>query len=36
MSSPGGSFYDKFGTYRTASGSGPIQATWSGVQFWRK
>jgi hypothetical protein len=36
MSSPGGSFYDKFGTYRTDSGSGPIQATWSGVQFWRK
>lgn len=36
MSSPGGSFYDKFGSYRTASGAGPIQVQWSGVQFWRK
>lgn len=36
MSSPGGSFYDKFGSYRTDSGRGPIQVQWSGVQFWRK
>ena len=36
MGSPGGSFYDKFGSYRTDSGRGPIQVQWSGVQFWRK
>lgn len=27
--------YDKFGTYRTVSGYGPIKATWSSVQFWK-
>lgn len=31
---PGGSFYDKCGTYTTDSGSGPIDVTWSDVQFW--
>ncbi|GAA0612013.1 hypothetical protein HPO96_22490 [Kribbella sandramycini] len=36
MSSPGGSFYDKFGSYRTDSGRGPVTVQWSGVQFWRK
>jgi hypothetical protein len=36
VSSPGGSFYDKFGSYRTASGAGPITVDWSNVQFWRK
>ncbi len=37
MSSPGGSFYDKFGSYRTDSGAGPIaRSVWSGVRFWRK
>jgi hypothetical protein len=36
MSSPGGSFYDKFGAYRTASGAGPISVVWSDIQFWTK
>jgi hypothetical protein len=36
VSSPGGSFYDKFGAYRTASGHGPATVEWSGIQFWRK
>jgi len=31
-----GSLYDKFGTYRTHSGQGPVTATWSSVQFWKK
>ncbi|WP_052852854.1 hypothetical protein [Streptomyces avicenniae] len=35
-SSPGGSFYDKFGAYRTNSGAGPATVVWSGVQFWRR
>jgi hypothetical protein len=35
-SSASGSFYDKFGAYRTASGQGPITVVWSGIQFWRK
>jgi hypothetical protein len=36
ISSPSGGFYDKFGSYRTASGAGPVTVVWSGVQFWRK
>lgn len=36
MSSPGGSFYDKFGSYRTNSGAGPITTQWSDIRFWRK
>jgi hypothetical protein len=36
ISSPGGSFYDKFGSYRTSTGAGPVTVQWSGVQFWRK
>jgi len=36
MSSPGGSFYDKFGAYRTASGAGPITVVWSNISFWTK
>jgi hypothetical protein len=36
VSSPGGSFYDKFGSYRTASGQGPATVVWSGIHFWRK
>ncbi|MEV8373524.1 hypothetical protein AB0P21_12345 [Kribbella sp. NPDC056861] len=36
ISSPGGSFYDKFGSYRTDSGKGPVTVQWSGVNFWRK
>ncbi len=36
ISSPGGSYYDKFGSYRTSSGAGPITVTWSGVEFWHK
>jgi hypothetical protein len=35
-SSKAGSFYDKFGAYRTASGSGPITVVWSDVSFWQK
>jgi hypothetical protein len=31
-----GSYYDKLGTYRTASGQGPVSATWSSIQFWQK
>ncbi|MFD0006970.1 hypothetical protein ACFVJ4_31670 [Streptomyces sp. NPDC127178] len=34
--SPGGSFYDKFGAYRTNSGSGQATVEWSNVRFWRK
>jgi hypothetical protein len=36
VSSPSGSFYDKFGSYRTASGKGPITVEWSNIQFWQK
>ncbi|MEU8636208.1 hypothetical protein AB0C38_28930 [Amycolatopsis sp. NPDC048633] len=36
ISSPGGSYYDKFGSYRTSSGAGPITVQWSGVKFWHK
>jgi hypothetical protein len=36
QSTPGGSYYDKFGAYRTASGQGPITVEWSNIQFWRK
>jgi hypothetical protein len=35
-SSKSGSFYDKFGAYRTASGKGPITVQWSDIQFWHK
>ncbi|ONI89202.1 hypothetical protein ALI22I_17025 [Saccharothrix sp. ALI-22-I] len=34
--SPGVSFYDKFGAYRTNSGQGPATVVWSGIRFWRK
>jgi hypothetical protein len=34
--SPGGSFYDKFGAYRTSSGNGPVTVVWSDVRFWRE
>ncbi|MFE6615838.1 hypothetical protein [Amycolatopsis sp. NPDC057786] len=36
VSSSAGSYYDKFGAYRTASGAGPVKVTWSGIKFWRK
>ncbi|MEV4115988.1 hypothetical protein [Nonomuraea sp. NPDC049695] len=36
VSSESGSFYDKFGAYRTASGQGPATVEWSGIRFWRK
>jgi hypothetical protein len=36
VSSPSGSFYDKFGANRTASGKGPITVEWSNIQFWQK
>jgi hypothetical protein len=35
-SSPGGTFYDKFGAYRTASGKGPITVQWSDIHFWHQ
>jgi hypothetical protein len=35
-SSPGGTFYDKFGAYRTASGKGPITVQWSNIHFWHQ
>lgn len=35
-SSESGSFYDKFGAYRTGSGAGPITVVWSDIRFWRK
>ncbi|HXF09927.1 MAG TPA: carbohydrate-binding domain-containing protein [Desulfuromonadaceae bacterium] len=28
-------FYNKYGTYRLGSGSGPIKAQWSGIRFWQ-
>lgn len=31
---PGGSFYDKIGTYTTNSGEGPLDVTWNNVAFW--
>jgi hypothetical protein len=36
VGSSGGSFYDKFGAYRTASGKGPATVQWSNIRFWRK
>ncbi|MFI5585779.1 hypothetical protein ACIA5G_12145 [Amycolatopsis sp. NPDC051758] len=36
ISSASGSYYDKFGSYRTASGEGPVTVAWSGVKFWHK
>ncbi len=36
VSSPSGDFYDKFGSYRTNSGQGPVTVVWSGIRFWRK
>jgi hypothetical protein len=36
ISSASGSYYDKFGSYRTSSGAGPVTVTWSGVKFWHK
>ncbi|CEJ81152.1 hypothetical protein VHEMI01297 [[Torrubiella] hemipterigena] len=31
---PDGNFYDKYGAYTTNSGTGPIDVTWTNVQFW--
>jgi hypothetical protein len=36
VDSPGGTFYDKLGAYRTNSGQGPITVEWSGIRFWRR
>jgi hypothetical protein len=36
VDSDAGNFYDKFGSYRTNSGAGPITVVWSGIKFWRK
>ncbi|MFI1016181.1 hypothetical protein [Streptomyces sp. NPDC020965] len=34
--SASGSYYDKLGAYRTASGYGPVKVTWGGVKMWTK
>ncbi len=34
--SPSGQLLDKFGTYRMASGNGPITVEWSDIRFWQK
>jgi hypothetical protein len=31
-----GNYYFKLGTYRTASGFGPVSATWSSISFYQK
>jgi hypothetical protein len=31
-----GSFFDKYGVYKTVSGSGPVSADWTGIRSWRK
>ena len=36
VASPAGSYYDKFGSYRTAGGQGPITVEWSGIRFWHR
>jgi len=36
LSYNGDGYYDKFGSYRTSSGRGPITVVWSGIRFWRK
>ena len=36
QSSPGGSFYDKVGSYATSTGHGPITVVWSNLQFWHQ
>ena len=36
VSSQSGDFYDKFGSYRTGSGNGPITTVWSDIKLWRK
>lgn len=33
---PEGSFYDKIGAYTTDSGKGPLDVTWTNVQFWHR
>jgi len=34
--SASGSFFDKYGAYKTASGTGPVTVTWNGIRSWRK
>lgn len=36
MGSTSGSYYDKYGLYRTDSGRGPGKVVWSGVRFWQR
>jgi hypothetical protein len=31
-----GPWYDKVGAYRTASGRGPVNVTWTNIRFWEK
>jgi hypothetical protein len=35
-SSGSGSFFDKYGAYKTTSGTGPVTVQWTGVRSWRK
>ena len=34
--SASGSFFDKYGVYKTTSGTGPVTAQWTGIRSWRK
>jgi hypothetical protein len=36
VSSPSGDFPDKFGSYRTASGNGPVTTKPGGIRSWPK
>lgn len=31
-----GAYYDKLGAYRTSTGKGPVNVTWSNIRFWQK
>lgn len=31
-----GSYFDKYGVYKTVSGTGPVTATWTGIRSWRR
>jgi hypothetical protein len=34
--SASGSFFDKYGAYKTASGTGPVTVQWTNIRSWRK
>jgi len=31
-----GAFFDKYGAYKTTSGTGPVTVEWTGIRSWRK